>query len=265
MTGPTARIGSLTWVNGTGGRLTPAERLILVRPLLVAHARILAGRTAAVLGMNSGRRATVPPAALRLPHSALTQAAEIEAQQRLSPALLNHSYRTYLFGAAIAHLEHVDVDRELLLAAALLHDTGLRPPTPDVDFTLASAKVAFDVAERVGLSTAATQVVRNAIALHHNPDVTLQADGPVAYLLSAGAAADVVGMRAWALPRGLLHQLAGDHPRLAFKREFASAVAAEAAAVPGGRMDLLRRYGAFDLAIRLAPFADSATRHNPAI
>lgn len=256
MTSSTPRIGSLTWVNGTGGRLTPAERRALIRPLLAAQVRIVAGRTAAALRVNTGRRATVPPAALRRPHSVLTQAAEIEARHRLSPALLNHSHRTYLFGAALAHLENVDVDLELLLAAALLHDTGLKPPTPDVDFTRASAKVALEVAERVGLSTAATQVVRDAIALHHSPDVTLQADGPVAYLLSAGAALDVVGMRAWALPRGLLDQLARDHPRLAFKREFASAVAAEAAAVPGGRMDLLRRYGAFDLAIRLAPFAD---------
>jgi len=179
-----------------------------------------------------------------------------EAEQRLSPALLHHSYRTYLFGAALAHLEQVDVDRELLLAAALLHDTGLRPPTVDVDFTLASAKVALAVAEQVGLSTAATQVMRDAIALHHSPDVKLETDGPVAYLLSAGAALDVVGLRSWSLPPGLRGRIVSEHPRLAFKREFTSAVAAESAAVPEGRMDLLRRYGAFDLAIRLAPFRD---------
>ena len=92
------------------------------------------------------------------------------------------------------------MDREVLLAAALLHDTGLRPPVPGVDFTLASAKVALEVAERVGLSTAATLVMRDAITLHHSPDVSLDTDGPVAYLLSAGAALDVVGLRSWALP-----------------------------------------------------------------
>jgi hypothetical protein len=42
--------------------------------------------------------------------------------------------------------------------------------------------------------------------------------------------------------------------RLGFKREFAAAFRAEAAAVPRGRARLLRRYGAFDLAIKLAPF-----------
>lgn len=256
MTSTTQRTGDLQWVARTGGRLTPAERRGLTRPLLAGQARMLAGRAAEALRVNSGRRATVSGAALDLPTSVLTEAAAVEARSRLTPALLNHSYRTYLFGAAIAGVEHLDVDLELLLTAALLHDTGLRPPTPGVDFTRASAKVALEVAERVGLSSAGTQVVREAIARHTSPDVTLQRDGAVAYLLSTGAALDVVGMRAWALPRPVLDQVVADHPRLAFKREFASAVAGEAAAVPGGRMDLLRRRGSFDLAIRLAPFAD---------
>ena len=254
MTSPTPRVGTLAWVTRTGGRLSPAERRAMMLPLLSSQARIAAGRASEALCLGSGRRAAVPPSELRTPRSVLTDAAEREAERRLTPALLQHSYRTYLFGAAVGHLEQVDVDRELLFAAAMLHDTGLRPPRPGVDFTLASAAVALAVAEDVGLSTAATQVMRNAITLHHSPDVTIATDGPVAYLLSAGAAVDVVGLRSWTLPRGLLDQVVTDHPRLAFKRAFGSAVAAEATAVPGGRMDLLRRYGAFDIAVRLAPF-----------
>ncbi len=38
---------------------------------------------------------------------------------------------------------------------------------------------------------------------HHTPGVTADA-GPVAYLLSAGAAADVVGLRSWELPAATL-------------------------------------------------------------
>lgn len=248
------RLGTLPWVAHTGGRLSPSERRALIRPLVGLHAVNALGRTAMCLRVNSGRRALVPPSALRQPTSAITVAAEQEAVRLLSPALLNHSHRTYLFGVAVGHLERVAVDRELLFAAAMLHDTGLRPPVPGVDFSRASAAIALEVAETVGLSTAATQVMRNAIALHHSPDVTVATDGAVAYLLSAGAALDVVGLRSWRLPRDLLDQVVAEHPRLAFKREFASAVAAEAAAVPQGRMALLRRFGAFDLAIKLAPF-----------
>lgn len=250
------RIGSLDWVASTDGRLSPPERRTLIRPLLGTQVRMAVGRTAAVLRIAPGRHREVDPSRLGLPYSVLTVAAREAAERTLSPSLLNHSYRTYLFGAALAQLERVDVDRELLLAAALLHDTGLRPAVPGVDFTLASAKVALDVAERAGLSSSATRVMRDAITLHHSPDVMLGTDGPVAYLLSAGAALDVVGLRSWSLPRGLLDQIVSQHPRLAFKREFTSAAAAEAAAVPGGRMDLLRRYGAFDLAIRFAPFPE---------
>lgn len=258
-TGRTARtatrLGTLTWLQRTRGQLTGAERRELLRPLARAHAANLVGRTGMLLHLNSGRRTELPVHAFRTPSSLLTRTAEQVASERLTPALLNHSYRCYAFGVALAAIEDIDVDRELLFAAAMLHDTGLVRPVPGVDFTLASALVAREVAETVGLSTAATQTMRTAITLHHSPGVTLS-DGPVAYLMSAGAAVDVTGLRSWELPPAAVSSVVKRHPRLAFKREFRRAWAAEAAAVPRGRARLLRRYGAFDLAIRLAPFAN---------
>jgi hypothetical protein len=167
--------------------------------------------------------------------------------------LLNHSYRTFAFGAALGALENVDVDRELLFAAALLHDVGLPTPVPQVDFTQAGAQVARGVAEEVGLSTAATNTLQAAITLHHSPGVSM-AHGAVAYLLSAGAGLDVIGLRSWQLPPDTLAAILEAHPRLGFKREFAAAFRTEAALVPRGRAASMRRYGAFDLAIKAAPF-----------
>jgi len=245
-------LGTHIWVERTDGLLTSAERRSLLRPLAMTHATNAAGRLSMLLRVNSGRRAPAsghrPP-----PDSVLTRAAEALARRRLSPALLNHSYRTYAFGAALGELEHLDVDREVLFAAALLHDVGLPTPVPKVDFTRASARVAREVAEEVGLSTAATDILRTAITLHHSPGVTL-AHGPVAYLLSAGAGLDVVGLRSWQLPPDLLDAVVAAHPRLGFKREFSAAFRTEAARVPDGRARFLRRYGAFDLAIKTAPF-----------
>lgn len=251
MTGPSTRLGSMSWSARTGGQLTGAEVRELLRALARSHAINAVGRTAMLLRLHPGRRAHLPERALRTPSSVLTRSAEQVANEQLSPPLLNHSYRCYLFGATLAALEDVDVDRELLFAAAMLHDTGLAHPAPGVDFTLASARTALDVAETVGLSSAATEVMRTAITLHHSPGVTL-ADGPVAYLLSAAAAVDVVGLRAWQLPTDVLTSVLAQRPRLSFKREFRALFAA----VPHGRARLLRHYGAFDLAIRLAPFAD---------
>jgi HD domain len=248
-----ADLGTLGWVDRTGGQLSGVERRSLLGPLARTHAANAAGRLSMLARLNSGRRARVAPSVLVPPRSTLTGAAVEQAQRRLSPALLNHSYRTFAFGAALGALEGLTFDAELLFAAALLHDTGLPTSVENVDFTRASARIARDVAEEVGLSSAATETMRAAITLHVSPRVTL-AHGPVAYLLSAGAGVDVVGLRSWQLPPDLLAAVVEQHPRLGFKGEFTTRFRAEAARVPRGRVQFLRRYGAFDLAIRLAPF-----------
>ncbi|HWL36632.1 MAG TPA: HD domain-containing protein [Frankiaceae bacterium] len=253
MTIPSPRVGSVDWSDRTQGRLTAAETRQLLPALARTHVVNAFGRTAMLLHLHSGRRAHLPERALRMPSSVLTKTAEQVAHERLTPALLNHSYRCYSFGVALAALEDVDVDRELLFAAAMLHDTGLSRPIAGIDFTVASARIALDVAETVGLPSAATETMRSAITLHHSPDVS-RADGAVAYLLSAGAGMDVVGLRSWKVPGDVLASVLRDRPRLGFKDEFRSMWSAQVAAVPRGRARLLRRYGAFDLAIRMAPF-----------
>ncbi len=246
-------IGTHPWIERTGGTLTTQERRKLLRPLVTTHAVNAAGRISTLLRVNSGRRLTGTPKLRPSPDTVLTRAADALARHRLSPALLNHSYRTYAFATALADLDHLDVDRDLLYAAALLHDVGLSTPTPQIDFTLASARAARNLAERVGLSSAATDTLLTAITLHHSPGVTL-ASGPVPHLLSAGAGLDVIGLWSWKLPPGLLAQVTSTYPRLGFKREFTAAFRIEAAHVPAGRAAFLRRYGAFDLAVKLAPF-----------
>jgi hypothetical protein len=247
-------LGTYGWVDRTGGQLTGAERRSLLRPLARTHAVNAVGRLSMLARLNTGLRAQIDPAQLVPPSSALTRAAVAQAQRRLSPALLNHSYRTFAFGAALGALEGLTVDAELLFAAALLHDTGLPTSERNVDFTRSSARIARDVAEEVGLSPAATETMRSAITLHYSPRVTPE-HGPVAYLLAAGAGVDVVGLRSWQLPTDILTSVLEQHPRQGFKGEFAAAFRAEAARVPRGRAQFLRRYGAFDLAIKLAPFA----------
>jgi hypothetical protein len=253
MNAAVADLGTLSWVDRTGGQLTAAERRSLLGPVARTHAANAAGRLSMLARLNTGRRARVAPSRLVPPSSDLTRAAAEQARHRLSPALLNHSYRTFAFGAALGALEGLTVDTELLFAAAMLHDTGLPTSDQNVDFTRTSARIARDVAEDVGLSSAATETMRTAITLHCSPKVP-RARGPVAYLLAAGAGVDVAGLRSWQLPPDLLAEVVDQHPRLGFKGEFTAAFRTEASRVPRGRVQFLRRYGAFDLAIKLAPF-----------
>lgn len=246
-------VGTSDWTMRTGGRLAPAQRRRLVADLARVHVGNAVDRLRVLAHLNPGRNAYVLPARLVPPDSPLTCAAQNTATRVLPSTLLNHSHRTYQFGRALGEIEGIDVDAEVLFAAALLHDTGLVMASGRDDFTLTSARVARDVAEQVGLSTAATETLQTAITMHHSPRVTLAA-GPVAYLLAAGAGVDVVGLRCGDLPRSTLARAVGDYPREGFKRYFAQAWADEAARVPQGRARLLRRYGAFTAAIRLAPF-----------
>src|SRR4051794_2332244 len=123
------RVGTAPWVQRTSGRLTTAERRALLSPLARTHVQNAVGRLRLAVGLYPGRMAYLPPALLTPPHSALTRAAEECAERVLTRPLLNHSYRTYVYGRALGELEGTDVDTELLFAGALLHDTGLVNPT----------------------------------------------------------------------------------------------------------------------------------------
>ena len=187
---PTDPIGSIGWTERTGGVLTARECLTLARPLLRGELSILAGRLAMVLRMHSGRRSSIDPASLVPPDSALARDAEVAAQDLLAPALLNHSSRAYTWGAAIAALQGITFDRELLYLAAMFHDTGIPSPVPDVDFTVRSAALAREFTDSHDVPADIRELVANAIAMHYTAGVGLESAAE-AYLRSGGAAVDV--------------------------------------------------------------------------
>src|SRR4051794_36765962 len=129
-------LGSIGWVERTGGVLTARECVTLAPPLLRGQLGILAGLLAMALRVHSGRRATIEPARLAPPDSSLAMDAQEAADDLLAPVLRNHSHRAYAWAAALAALRGIPFDRELLYVAALFHDTGLPSPVPNVDFTM---------------------------------------------------------------------------------------------------------------------------------
>jgi hypothetical protein len=142
----------------------------------------------------------------------------------------------------------------LLYLAAMFHDAGLPSPVPHVDFTVRSAAVAREFADRHGVPPDNREVVANAIAMHPTPGVGLQS-GSEAFLMSAGAAVDVFGSRSDEIPDAVRKHVVEQFPRLGFKREFAAVWREEAKRVPRGRAWYLHRFAVTDVSIRLAPFA----------
>ena len=113
----THRIGTIEWTERTCGVLTPREQLALARPLVRGELAIVGGRAAMALRLHSGRRRDLDPSALRPPDSSLATDAEEVAEELLSPAVLNHSRRSYAWGAALAALDGTTFDKELLYVA----------------------------------------------------------------------------------------------------------------------------------------------------
>jgi hypothetical protein len=246
-------LGSIGWTERTGGVLSTRDCLTLARPLLHEELGILAGLLAMALRVHPGRRATIEPERLAPPDSALARHAQEVAEELLTSVLRNHSHRAYAWAAAIAARRGITFDRELLFVAAMFHDTGLPSPVPHVDFTVHSAAVAREFADRHGLPADRQEVVTNAIAMHHTPGVGLES-GPEAFLMSAGAAVDVFGARINEIPDAVRRRVVEQFPRVGFKREFAAVWRAEAKQVPRGRAWYLHRFALTDLSIRMTPF-----------
>ena len=228
----------------------------------VAHGAAAAGRAshrgrpardgaAHALGTPQRRRSRglVPP------DSSLARDAEEAAQDLLTPVLLNHSRRAYAWGAAIAALQGSRSTVSCSTWRRCSTTPGSRARCREVDFTVRSAALAREFADRHGVPADGRELVANAIAMHHTPGVGLES-GAEAFLLSAGAGVDVFGLRSDEIPDAVRRSVVQEYPRLGFKREFAGGCRAEAKQVPRGRAWYLHRFAVSDLTIRLAPFRE---------
>lgn len=238
------RLGGPGWIRSTGARLTWPQRGSMLATSMETQARLI--------NQKARRRRPVAidlDAALRLPDSRLMKEAE-EAALCQSPALLAHGCRTAVFARALALVDGVTVDHELLAVCALLHDAGLVPAVTGEDFTLRSADIASKAATRAGREDACSHLA-DAICVHTTIGVDPARDGALGAYTQFGAMVDLVGLRERHLPHDLVARAVEAHPRAGFAAEIIAALHAEACAVPGGRFAFLRCVG-FSPAVRLA-------------
>jgi hypothetical protein len=246
------RLGGLAWVRRTGGRLSRAERRRLLAAIAVGQWENVVGRAKLALGRLPEAATRVNVDTFQVPDSRFAREAE-EACTELPPALEGHSYRTWLFGRALATVDGNKLDDELFYCGALLHDYGIVSPTTNRDFTLGSVDRLLSCATAAGLAQERAELLADGICVHLTPGVKVETDGAIGCYLQWGAMVDGAGLRIWDIAPGNVKEVLRRYPRGDFKRQLVAMMRAEAAAVPAGRFGLLVRCG-LPLAVRLAPF-----------
>lgn len=246
------RLGGLAWARRTGGNLSSRERRRLVAAIALGQWENALGRAKLALGRLPAGAAAVDIGTFLAPDSALAREAE-QACAEQAPPIVGHSYRTWLFGRALAAVDRTELDDELFYCGALVHDYGIVQPTDGRDFTLASAERMLACAADAGVADERADVLADAICVHTTPGVSLDRDGALGCYLQWGAMVDGAGLRMWDVAPANVSEVLRRYPRVDFKRQLIGLMRAEAAAVPEGRFGLLVRCGV-PLAVRMAPF-----------
>ena len=251
-------IGTLEWARRTGGRMSPGERWAMFAK---AAGRRLQGQVQRFLHSHGGGRgASLDLEQLRPPDTDLAQRAEELCARVSSKALHHHCLRTYVWGRALAELDAIRFDDELFYVASVLHDLGLTPhpqaQAADVHcFAVAGAYAARGFMGDLGWSAERTDALAEAICLHLNVGVPLE-QGPEAYLLAASTAFDVVGARAWELPKAALERVVARYPRHGLKAELTRQFREEAQRRPDSRTAFLCGWLPFEKLVQEAPFPE---------
>jgi hypothetical protein len=233
------RLGGLAWTRSTRGALTGPERRRLLGAVARGQVDNVAGRVRLAAGRASRAGTDLPDP----PDSAFARDVE-EAAREQSPRVIAHSYRTWMFGHALAGVDCEALDPELFWAAALLHDFGIDAPVVGEDFTIRSADRVLACAHPHGVDA---EPAADAITVHPTPGITAAADGALGFYVQAGALTDVGWLRVWDLARSLVDEVDRRRPR---GESLAPLVRAEVRAVPQGRFAFLVRCG-FLLLMRL--------------
>jgi len=167
-------------------------------------------------------------AGIPLPRTRMCTDAHARIAALAPPFLVNHSLRTYVFGALSDRQQGASFDHETAFIAALLHDVGLLAAiaSPERPFELDGADYAQRFVHDHGGAEREGARVWGAIAMHDMRFAFAQHESPEAMVVASGAAADVVGPEQAVLSSGALAEILAAFPRLDFKQRFTKALAA---------------------------------------
>lgn len=172
-------------------------------------------------------------AGITIPDTDFTRLAFALLRDAAPAYLINHSVRTFLFGALLAKSQGLPFDREMLFLACILHDLGLTPefegPLP---FEIEGAQRAKSALLAAGYSSERAEVVWDGIAMHTQAIADFKR--PEIMLVSAGASMDVTGYGLEQLAPDEIRDVLALYPRLKMKIRFIEDCARVAQRFPAG-------------------------------
>lgn len=184
---------------------------------------------------------------IAIPDSPAARAALEVATAYCSPSLLNHSVRSYLWGASYGALNGIAFDAELLYVSALLHDLGLVAAFDShaVPFEDAGGHVAWVFCAAAGWPAERRTRAFEVIVRHMWDEVDV-AEDPEGHLLGRGTGVDISGGRSGDWPEELLAEVLQSHPRLALGTEFFACFQDQARRKPASSAAMAVRAGIGD-------------------
>ena len=182
-----------------------------------------------------------------LPQSAAADRALEVVCEFASPALVNHSRRSYLWAAAYGDLQGIAYDAELLYVAAMLHDIGLTMSfdNHEVPFEIAGGHVAWVLAAGFGWPVRRRERAAEIIIRHMWDAVDVDED-PEGFLLEIATGLDISGRNPGWWPSDLRADVVAEIPRLGLVSEFTACFIAEAARKPASAAASLMASGIAD-------------------
>jgi HD domain len=168
------------------------------------------------------------------PVTPAAEAALSVATRFCSPALLNHSIRSYLWGAMYGTAHGIAFDDELYYVAALLHDIGLTEAFDShrLPFEEAGGQLAWVFGVAAGWPAERAARVSGIIMLHMRDDVA-PADDPESHILQVATTWEVAGRRPEQFPPDARAEILARYPRLGFGAEFLACFEDQARRKPG--------------------------------
>jgi cyanamide hydratase family protein with HD domain len=167
------------------------------------------------------------------PATSAVAAARDLAERYLTPALAEHSVRSWYWAIGFAEVLELEPDRELLAVAALLHDIGLAEEFDAVrtPYEIAGGHVAAVFGAGAGWPAERQQRLLEVIERHNWPDVDPAFDVE-GHLLEIATGLDISGARPDVLSRDYLEEVLAAFPRGTLAEDFGDRVAEQAERKP---------------------------------